>query len=80
MIVENAKFTPTSLRAEGEAIQFGYPLLALCWIATELSLLAMTKETWVYIQVSSKCKVIPIVFRNGTRHGAVKCAECMSNT
>jgi len=42
VIFENAKFTLTSLRAEGEAIQFGYPLLALCWIATELSLLAMT--------------------------------------
>ena len=38
------KFTPLSLRAEGEAIQFGYPLLALFWIAAELSLLAMTSQ------------------------------------
>jgi len=35
-------FTLPSLRAEGEAIQFGYLLLALFWIAAELSLLAMT--------------------------------------
>jgi len=42
MLFRNAQFSLSSLRAEGEAIQFGYPLHALFWIAAEQKLLAMT--------------------------------------
>jgi len=35
-------YSLSSLRAEGEAIQFGCFIQALIWIATKLTLLAMT--------------------------------------
>jgi len=90
----NAMYSLSSLRAEGEAIQCGYSLHPLFWIATELSLLAMTGwgmplavtavektafRSHLGIYPKPLQNVYTQVFQNRTWHFASRTA-CMRNT